>query len=397
MNNINQSRSLIITRTQTVKLLLMVLFVSMCLQNVVLLDLGGFGIKLSHVVSLLFLPLLYKVKIILPNRIINFAYLGFGLISLIAGFFYGLNSLLFNYIFGYYVLVISLNILKILTVDEIKKCIRFSASLVFFICVVNIALQFDAILSFLNDSSNGHPLINTVFSGGVNLESSWLGLFVCFFADKKYIKYAFLLLSTIISFLLSSRAGLIINVLTLLYFIINLSKSNRRIVYLCLFVIVIITSIVFSDYIIINLKRFVNIGNESGSIGRIAMWKYIIPALNKNVFGYGVGNSIYAIEQISGIDFVENNIHNIYFQFLLDFGIIGIIFIVGVLIYFINDLIKNKRNIFCAFIVIYYVVGMIEFRGGDALFFLVLGIYFLTKRQGVKVKNGSAEVIRCYT
>lgn len=81
--------------------------------------------------------------------------------------------------------------------------------------------------------------------------------------------------------------------------------------------------------------------------------------------------------------FGEDNVHNIYFQMLLDTGFIGL----GYFIYLIISFIKKNRKIllkvaFVVFFVFYFIIGFIQFKGAEIFVYYVLGVYLIISKQG---------------
>ena len=93
-------------------------------------------------------------------------------------------------------------------------------------------------------------------------------------------------------------------------------------------------------------------------------------------FGYGVGNGVPLMEEISGLTFVENNVHNIYLQFLLEGGIQSLLlflFMVGHIL--IRPAEGQQRNI-KAFLFLYLMLALIEFSGYEAYFWFFVGMFY---------------------
>ena len=103
--------------------------------------------------------------------------------------------------------------------------------------------------------------------------------------------------------------------------------------------------------------------------------------------GYGAGNAVKAIERFSGgIDFAEDNIHNLVLQFLLDGGALGAIVFVAIsavfgIVQLRDHLAKDPRAAFLAFFII---LGMIQFQGPEICMFLVLALYLARKREMIQ-------------
>ena len=78
----------------------------------------------------------------------------------------------------------------------------------------------------------------------------------------------------------------------------------------------------------------------------------------------------------------EDNVHNLFFQMLLDFGIIGLIFYCTVISIFLKrEWRKIIKNPIVAYLVAYLIISLIQFKGAEIITFYILGIYLLVKNK----------------
>ncbi|MBR3280622.1 MAG: hypothetical protein IKI57_02075 [Clostridia bacterium] len=92
------------------------------------------------------------------------------------------------------------------------------------------------------------------------------------------------------------------------------------------------------------------------------------------------GNAINSVRDISFINYSVENVHNIYFQMLLDVGVFGFIYYVYLIFLFIVKNIKYYfSNPYIAFNITYLIIGLIQFRGGDIVLFIVLALFLAEK------------------
>ena len=366
--------------------LLKILLFSMCFQNIEIINFGTFGLKLFHIVGICFFPLLIlnRRKIMLPSKTLTYFLIYLLTISIVNMFQYGFHSLNFNYLFSYYLLILLFTIARDINRDEWEKIVKDVAVLVLICVYINAFLNRNIIIAFLKNPY-GHPVYEFVFGGGANLEATWIGMFGLFFKDDKR-GYIYILLCTLISAMLASRVGIIINVITFLFITFGKNNNNKRNhkkiicgIILLIFAIILIAKTGIMDYL---LSRLENIGVDTGSTARLLMWQYVFEAFLENPFGYGLGNSIKAINTVSSTYIGEGNIHNLYFQMLLDAGILGLIFYLGIIAKFIKSEFFNiLKNPVVMYLVTYFVLGLVQFRGGDALMFFFVGIYVIEKQQ----------------
>lgn len=365
-----------------IEILFFLLILSCCFQNLSIITINNsFSFKLSHFISLLFFPILIrKGKISLPNKLILFFVSYIFILSLVMSFKYGLNSLFLNYLFGMYILIIICTLGRKIELFQWQKIIRSVAWIVLIFIYIKLLKNFNVVLLFLRQPW-GHPMIDTFFGGGVNLEATWIALLgFSMKNDKKGFLY--FLLSLVISALYASRVGIIANVLLFIYIFLYhkiCTRLSKKKIFFLFVAAVIVAVIIFNmsifDYVI---SRFIDTGNDAGSLGRLSMWKYVIPALKNNPLGYGIGNSIKAIETVSCLSFNEDNVHNLLLQMILDLGLIGVLYYLVLMFLLVKISIKSFfSDPFVAFLASYFFLSIFQFRGGDSLMFVVLGIFLI--------------------
>lgn len=372
-----------ITKTSIIYALFFLLILFCCFQNVIIYNFNGqFSFKMSHFISLLFLPfLLSERKIKIPPTILNLFFMFVIFVSLTIGLKYSINNLILNYISGFYYLVLFLTLGCRFGEKTWLKMIKTISWIVITFILIKLVINIDVIISFLRNPYN-HPVIETFFGGGVNLEATWVALLgFSFYKDKK--GYLYWLLSLIISSIYASRVGIMASCFLFIYLYFSNKKTNLKaflktlfsVVFIGIIGLIILNKLGMYDYL---LERFLNIGSESGSLGRLRMWNYVFESFKNNPFGYGIGNSLVAIELSSGLYFTENNLHNLFLQMLLELGIVGFLFYMILIIYFV---IKNRAKLLSdpiiSFIFIYIVLSLFQFRGGDSLLFCFLGLYLI--------------------
>lgn len=364
-------------------LMLAILFVMLCLQSLTIINFGNFNLKLVHLYSICFLPLLVKLnRIILPNKIITaFVIFIVGHAFIMAKNF-GINSLLLNYLFGYYLLIIVMNIGSDLTKDDWLKLFRRCSFVFLGLVWMNNLQQIDIIIDFLNAPLH-HPVIKTLIGGGVNIEASWLNLFCFFFGLSKTgtIYFTLCVLTTIIYM---SRAAMVILVLYMCFSIFFLFDRNKIFSLLSRGFILFASVYAYgkSNYMV---SRFANIGNEPGSIGRLKMYEVVPDALITYPFGCGIGNCMNVLREVSGINFYEGNLHNVFLQMFIDLGWIGgLVYLVIILVFVKKRFFELKLNSILALLFAYLIISLIQFRGGDSIIFYILGAYFCIQRFSYK-------------
>lgn len=367
------------------QVLFLIFMISCCFQQLIVANIAGVSLKLFHIISLLFIfPMITEKRIVLPKKklllffVIIVISIGIGLMT---GF--GFNSLIFNYIFGLYMLTIFINAGKNITYDRWIYLLQITGTVMMIVVWVKNIFEIDKIITFLK-SPYGHPLVTTIWGGGCNLEATWIGLFGFSFNKSKPPSFVYNSFAILLSSVYASRAGLLINILWIAWvawgYLKNV-KISRLIIGTAVFFMLIYTgySLGLFDYII---YRFVNIGSDAGSIGRFRMWKYAVDTIITYPMGVGIGNSIEGIGRISSLNYTENNLHNTFLQMFIDLGIIGgMYYLIMIAKFCFTHLKELCDNSLIAILFVYIAGTMLQFRGGEPNMFIFLGIYLTVSQN----------------
>ncbi|SFK59231.1 O-antigen ligase family protein [Succinivibrio dextrinosolvens] len=355
---------------------------------------NGQEIKVSYFLFSFFCLLLVKRRnIFYPSKLLVFFFIFVCTYSFLLSFIYydsfGFSDHFFHWVYGAGVVIIVFNLFPFSTERDISLFFQ-KIWFILFLCILfNNCNQLDSITNYLKNNLN-HPSLTTLVVGGVNSESIFLGLFCASFVYTR-IRWFILFLSLAVSVFYSSRAGVISDCITCLFFIFFKQKhlvNKKFIVIITLFSIILLvvffTLISYADtsgnFFSRFISRFSRIGEEPGSIGRLNMWSYIPELISTYPFGVGLGNSLLALKSISHDMYRESNLHNIYLQMIVDLGVFcGLLF--NCLIFYF--LYHEGRNIFCSlitfFLCSYFFMGLIQFAGGESFFFFFIGLYLLNK------------------
>ena len=368
--------------------ILALLVTSMCLQQLDVISLGTGGVQLSHIIAIC-VALCIAASIGVAAFLKTF--LSQPILPLTAVVFYfvldsvyllpenGTDPLVLNYVFLLLGVALSYLIARELKWDRVVHVIRLSAMFVLALVVSNALLHSGSIVDYWVSRWDGHPNYPTIFDGGVNLEVTWPAMFGVFFSlDRWGVGYNLAVL--FLSVLLSSRAGAILSVMSLLFLMAKTKKySPKRKIRIVLAVLssMIVAALVLSLIGVPLLERFSTIGADGGSLGRMSIWSYAVKALSDSpLFGYGAGNAMDAVRELSGVAFQENNVHNIYLQVATDFGMFGLILYFALIGFFVWKVIAGRRvDESAAYLIEYLMVGLIQFRGGEPLIALMVGIW----------------------
>ena len=375
------------------KVLLLILLLSFCVPNLSPMLIAPAGIKLFRVVvaMIIFLCLIIFGKIKIPSWKVVLVFLGIAIISVLNYSKLGFERLFFEYIFAFAVLITAYSLGYGLDFGVYNNIAKKASLLTVAVVILNILIQHEAIVEFIVDPISNHPRYDSVFPGGCNLDATWVALFGLFYWDKPKSGYIYIVFSFLISALLSSRAGILLSFACLLYLVIcHINRSKKRISGSAIIIGVLVFSaaLLFSGAGGAVMNRLKDVGHDDASLSRMSLWTNGIETVAKNPYGYGAGNAVRAIEDNTGLEFEEDNVHNLLLQKTLDFGVAGLVIFVLLIAFFVKNTYKDIfKNPFYAYIYLYLVIGLIQFKGADSIVFYILGLCLVMlklKRDGDK-------------
>ncbi|WP_404284497.1 O-antigen ligase family protein [Exiguobacterium aurantiacum] len=361
-------------------LIFFLLFITMNLQNAYLFSIGSVSLKFYHVISLVFIPFIFKYlkisKMYLATILLFYIFI---FNSLLASIVYdNLNSLIINYLFS--ILAFFIGIIAYIQLNDRVIEVMKTVSIAMFILVIGKMIIYKNEIVYFFNNPYGHPVIPVFYGGGVNLEATWISLSTLFFWNSKYF-YVALFFSSIVSGVYSSRIGVIIIFVILVFRL--LSKTTKRIektIILSLFFII-PTVIYFVNPF--TLERMTKIGDDAGSQGRLAMWESAYPAiLESPLVGHGAGNAVNNLNQVDN----AGNVHNYPLQVLLDFGLIALLLYLAIIVHVAIRTVKGRfEDPLGIYILTFFVASLVQFRGAEPIFWLIFGLYeckyYMGKRE----------------
>lgn len=363
--------------------------IAICFQDIRIVDFGSFGLKPFHLIAVF--VVVYSVakrksEWELPGKLFICGLLVMLGISLVDYLNYGFRSEFLNYLFMYFICAGLYNLGRDYSIEDWRWAIQRAALFVMVAIYIKLAVNFDAILTYFRHTWGNHPIIPTFLGGGVNLEASWMALFIVFF--KKDVKgYLYTAMAFILSMVYASRAGMIISVIAALYLLV-LSGVKRsvgiKIIIFSAAVLVIFAYLAASGNVL--ATRFLETGTETGSVARLTMWGYAgLAFAEAPLLGCGAGNATTLMSQLGGVTILETNVHLYALQVLLDFGIVGFAIFATIVATFLCDCRRTKLSSpFSAWILIYLIASFIQFRGGDVLLGVALAGYFQTRSGPIR-------------
>lgn len=376
--------------------LLTALFLLACFQNLTLASIGsGASLKWVHVFSLVFLPFLCRKKELRVNRPVLLYVAYAAAVSLLHRSEFGVNSLLLNYIFGLYLVVLCANFGADLSKDDWLDIVSGAASILMIVILIKNLIYYQGFLDYLRKERMAHPWgVKMIIGGGANIESSWLGLLAFFFCRSRW-KWLYAGANLMLSFLYGSRAGMLIAAAAILWLLLpqfkRLKERKVRITVLVLCAALVAAlwgSGLLESLVLRSLSRFLHGMEDAGNAGRIRMWTYALETSKAYPFGCGVGNCMKALSGVAGFAYGEDNIHNVYLQNLIDCGWLGGAAYLALVVRFLwMEKKKLLHDPFVAALFTYCGASLLQFRGGDTLAFLLLGMYLAYRDADDKKEN----------
>lgn len=219
-------------------------------------------------------------------------------------------------------------------------------------------------------------------TGGRNIEASLLVMLSILLLGTR-LYFPSIMLALLTSGMMQSRAGLIGTAISLWIFLWRTRKNKLYYLNLALglALLVLMAALIFTSVVDIPVLDRFNLKSETeleqNGVGRLVLWHYAGVALHKNLLGYGIGNGVPVMEKLSGIAFVENNVHNVYLQFLLEGGVqsLAAYLIMIVAILFKRATTPMQRNV-KAYLICYLVLSTIQFNGSEAYLWFFIGAFF---------------------
>lgn len=366
---------------------------------------SGVVVKVYQLILLLSVPVvIYSFRALtkyIPNYIWHWVV--WVVFSSIVGYWiHGFNKLLINYLLSFIAMFLGVLWGLSLPKEAIIKAIRYTLLAMLAAVYVKMVVFFDAILLFFNEPWRGHPYFPMFYGGGPNLEATWIAFFSVFFMskNKKWLFYLVWGACMSVAFIYASRVAIVLNVVTafLFYFSSYVRRWERQLL-IVLGVVGVMYAAASVDWEavgekFVGLQRLLYIGKteDKGMQGRFELWEAYPEALRLGWWsGVGAGNTVPVMEKMKEKAFPEDNVHNIYIQALGDFGAIGVILFLILAANLVKDyLFKNRNNLFLLSLILYLVAGLVQFRGGEPYFYLVLGLYIGTKYGQSNNQNYSA-------
>lgn len=366
--------------------LLFFTFLALCFQNV---SIGPLKIYHLFLLFFIFLPFeryVFSKKDLFPILFFFLTILQVLILYLYSGF---PNLIFLNFLFCLVFYLSSKSFFNQEYQKEIIKPLQLGSIVIISISLFNLISSFDEVLkaSIAGGVSGVRPNVSRlVFAGGINLEATWIVILSSFFIKHKrwFIYYSIPCLLIVSAY--QSRTAILLYLFSLCFYCFyqGYYKSLRKLSFIIFTLLAII--LIFHDKIISSTvaSRFLNIGNEPGSQGRLEMWGYLYDSfMQAPIFGNGLGSAIVSIKKMGFVG-NEDNIHNVYLQFLIEGGLLGFLLFFGVVI---TVLFKCHNTELKVFLILYFIGCFTQFRGVEAITFFIMGLSFNSYSQDPKTSG----------
>lgn len=365
--------------------LLVLMVVALSVQGPNLFAFGGMDFTLGHalvgVVGAVSVvrALVARGRLVLPPAPVNVLLLVFAAITLVDTPAHGFGGMIFKYVFQYLVLLVAMNLMELVGGERSTRLVLAGAWIVLALVLVNAAVHLDAFLEYYDHPWDGHPNFATIFSGGVNLEATWPAMLGVFCQNNRS-GWAYLGITLVFGALTQSRAGLMLAVCAIVYVLLIKDGGRPSLLRVMVVIALAVGAALFTvagpralavqraDEAAVE-EPVVDSSAPQGIPGRRGIWMGSVEAFwGAPVLGYGAGNAMDAVRAVTGYPYHEDNVHNYPLQVLLDFGAVGFaVFAVVVVGFLVVNVRARFCNPFAAFLLLYLIGGMIQFKGAELL------------------------------
>lgn len=312
--------------------------------------------------------------------------LGVALLASILGIIEGAQIILANAVVAIMALIGAATLGQCAGQEKTLRATRWGALLLLVAVLVKIVLYRDTLITFLV-APNGHPDIPAFAGGGPNLEATWVALGTALFLGTRgLLPYA--ALSALVSGAYASRAGLLATTLIVALGWLGMPPHTRRrwlMAAIGLFAVG-VTALAAAQQVLPGagyvIARFQSTGDDPGSLGRLALWRGGAEVYAEHPLGVGLGNAVPAVRAATMNDFAEDNLHNLYLQHLVELGLPGLaLFGLFATMTVLRLRARAWRDPLLAYVVAYFALAFLQFRGWEPLPWFVYGLWLGTDER----------------
>ena len=133
------------------EILIIILLLSFCFQNLNLFVVGEQAIKVYRAIVILYMLLIIiKKQLVIPSKKLTVMLIYMTVVSIANFFSVGIERLFFEYLFAFGILLVVYNIGKNIKIDDWLKIIQIVAIIVLFAVTINVLVDFKEIINFQN-------------------------------------------------------------------------------------------------------------------------------------------------------------------------------------------------------------------------------------------------------
>lgn len=310
------------------------------------------------------------------NTIIIFFIMGYNLVAIIIALFYGVFST--GYILSYFMYLLLALFMYSMEYNglELKRLVDWYILSGAFISLVLLIQRFDYY-------GGGNVRHSIKFMSNTPIDPNFLAAFLVFpcvlafgktmrkFSVIRLILFAIIFVGIVYTSSRGAFLSLVIGVLFVLFGVFHDNNKAKSIIKIC--IIGLCAGIVFFQFMPTNsVSRLIDFAsyNDNSNAKRFYDWSLGWAAFkNSPILGYGFQGEMSIIRKVLGVSFIS---HNTYIAFLLQLGILGVIFP----IYGVGKIILNvKKNYTLLGALLSSLFASIFISGQVALFFWLPIIY----------------------
>lgn len=338
------------------------------------------GIKIWYIaLAICTLYFLKKRRLSIPHSIVWVLITLVLMSSVLNAFEFGIKRDFFNCILGFALICLAYSFIKNIGIEKTNSILEKVAILNAIAVLINTIIQKEAIKEYLYLRYLDHPVINTLSVGGTNIDATWLSIY-CVVLYKSKFKWPCFLFSVVINTLYAARVGYLLNLFVLIIYLCFDGKKIYRFLIggTALFAFS-VPYLLQSNALEMALKRFSGIGTsaDEGGMHRLIMWSSTPELIANYPLGVGIGNTIEALNKVTGRIHLDGNLHNLILEYFSVSGILGGIIYVSLLVWFAKYFIEHRRNwdSITLMLACYLVGGLVQFSGDESIMFLLVGSF----------------------
>lgn len=335
----------------------------------------------------LVMMVLFAKKIRVPVNTFTILYVYAALLTLIGIPSNGIGSEFIKMLYAFTIYIVVYNLCESLDDGQIERVVCAAGLLYAVLVAINMLLN----LSSITETLLGHIAhpdergMITLIGGGTNIEASYLAYFSPFFLKRK--KYWYWLFALVASLAFASRVGIILCAVAMLFCLFSQTRRltiNHLIWGIILLVAGGILLTIGYNAGLFNsiISRFLSIGSDGGSTGRLRMWNVAPAIFSDHPLGCGFGNAIGLTRNYTGVNLREGNIHNVYLQFLLELGIPGLIMLIVVAFQTgVAALKANFQDPKLDMLLVFFISYFIQGTGTESIVFVMVALVHISRRK----------------